>query len=426
MRKLISHLLLILLLFPHPLFAADTGPAVVRTEKTPSGWVLKVNDQPFYIKGISCNDGLVDGVDYLQMAAEAGANTVRIYGDATETYLDLAQQHGLKVNVGFWTNAIRGKTKESYQNAKFTAALKTKALDYIRRFKNHPAVLVWTVGNEAFIFSEKEEERVAYGHFLEDLVQAIHREDPNHPVMYSSSYTRCLPYLKQYVPSIDWVGVNVTGGAGPAIAWAEKNDFDRPVVVTEFAPLGSWEMRKDPNNRPYDAFDHFKANDYNFSWRQIQGNSRSCIGGFAFVLGGFRNQDSLTWYNMNYHGLKRAGYWAVRELYTGLKPDNRPPKIVALTVNPINRLKPKQRTTLTTTASDPEGDALTYDYFITDIAHDPLVVEKPTFFPTDLQKLSPGSATLQVPRQRGIYRIYVGVKDGRGNIAIADRTIKVE
>jgi hypothetical protein len=256
-------------------------------------------------------------------------------------------------------------------------------------------------------------------------VQTIHREDPNHPVIYSSSYTRCLPYLKRLVPSIDIVGVNVTGGAGPAIAWAEKNDFDRPVIVTEFAPLGSWEMRKDPNEMPYDPFDHMKAELYSSSWRAMQANSRSCIGGFAFVMGGFRNQDSLTWYNMNYGELRRWGYWTVRELYTGKKPENRPPRITRISVQPITDLKRGSRTRVQVEAADLENDPLTYEYFVTNIAKDPLMVEKATFYPTDPQPLGPGVAEVKVPNQKGIYRIYAAVKDGKGNIAIANRTIRV-
>jgi hypothetical protein len=408
------------------LSTASSQPIKVTLSKEASGWVMRVDGQPFYIKGVSCNDGMADGVDYLALVAGTGANTVRLYGDATQEYLDLAQKHGLKVNVGFWTNAIRLKTKESYRDLKYTADLKRKALALVRQFKDHPAVLTWTMGNETFIFTEKEEEREAYGRFLEDLVQAIHQEDPNHPVIYSSSYTRCLPYLKRLVPSIDIVGVNVTGGAGGAIAWAQKNDFDRPVIVTEFAPLGAWEMRKDPNDQPYDQFDHLKAEMYTSSWRQMQANPQACIGGFAFVMGGFRNQDSLTWYNMNYGELKRWGYWTVHEIYTGKKPENRPPKITNITVDPIQKLKRGNRTTLKLTAADAENDPLTYDYFITNIANDPLIVEKPTFYPADPQSSEPGVATLQVPKKRGIYRIYGKVNDGQGNTAIADRTIQVK
>lgn len=415
-----------LLAAPAYSLSSKPGPSKVSVEHGATGWELTVNGHPFYIKGVACNDGLVDGVDYLKMVAETGANAVRVYGDVTDEYLNLAQRYGLMVNVGFWTDAVRSHSTISYRDNAYTRSQREAALAYVRRFKNHPSVLSWTLGNETFIFSEPEQEREAYGAFLADLVKAVHKEDPYHPIVYSSSYTRDLPYLKRFVPDIDIVGVNVTGGAGPAVAWVERNGFDKPVIVSEFAPLGAWEMRKDPNNMPYDPFDHMKADLYRSSWRQMQANPKSCIGGFAFVLGAFRNQDSLTWYNMNYGELKRSGFWTVRELYTGEKPVNAPPKISAFSVSPIEHLAAGSRTHVHTEVMKMTDSPLTYDYMVTNIANDPLIVEKPIFFPTDPKSSTPGDADVKVPEKPGTYRIYVGVKDNHGNIAIANRTIHVE
>jgi hypothetical protein len=427
MMTLIARCLAAALLAVPPMdAAAPEGPATVKPVKTAEGWTLQVNGKPFYVKGISCNDAVGDkGEDLLQLVREAGANTVRIYGEATEDYLNRAHARGLKVNVGFWFNAIRLKTTESYLDAGHRHALKMMALDYVDRFKDHPALLTWTMGNEVFSFTEKEEQKEAFGAFLEDLVQEIHRRDPKHPVIYSSSHVRCLPYVKRLVPSIDILGVNVTGGAGSAVQWGARNGFDKPMLVTEFAPLGAWEQRKDANGLPYDPFDQLKAENYVSSWRQIQANPHTCVGGFAFVLGAFRNQDSLTWYNMNFGGLKRAGYWTIRELYTGEKPANQPPKIFNMQVSKVSKLKKGQKIDVAVRAMDAESDPLQYDYFITNIANDPLIVEKPVFFPAEPEVKGPGQATVRVPRAKGDYRVYVTVTDGRENIAIADRSIRV-
>jgi hypothetical protein len=409
-----------------PFASAAAKPVSVQAVKRAGSWTLLVDDQPFYIKGIACNEAMGEkGEDFLKLVADAGANTVRVYGDVTKDYLDRAQQYGLKVDVGFWFNAIRLGTKESYRNVHHRQTLKKEALAYIRKFKNHPAVLAWTLGNEVFSFTSSDEEKEAFGMFLEDVVQAAHREDSHHPVIYASSHTRCLPFLKKWVPSIDIVGVNVTGGAGAATHWAAAHSFDRPVIVTEFAPLGSWEQRKDPNGASYDPLDQMKAENLLSSWRQIQANPKTCIGGFAFVMGGFRNQDSLTWYNMNYGLLKRASYWTIYELYTGKKPLNQPPKISMLSVTPISGIKKGGRIEMHVEASDPEGSALAYDYFVTNIAKDPLLVEKPTFYPADPKPMGPGTARVRVPNAPGLYRVYASVTDGHGNIAIADRSILV-
>src|ERR1019366_1125442 len=100
------------------------------------------------------------------------------------------------------------------------------------------------------------------------------------------------------------------------------------------------------------------------SWRQILASPRTCIGGFAFALGGFRNQDSLTWYNMNFGDLKRAGYWAVQEIFTGQKPAVAFPKVSLFTVEPSSGVAPGNRVELELRATAPDPAALTYDYFI--------------------------------------------------------------
>jgi hypothetical protein len=419
---------LILLLFSSaPQSNATTaGASVVRLQKDAAGWHLLLNGSPYYVKGISCNDATGDhGEDFLKMAADAGANTVRIYGEVTPEYLDRAAANGLHVNVGFWLNAIRGKTSESYRDKKFCKALRRKALDYVRKYKDHPALLTWTLGNEVFIFTESDKEREAFGRFLKDLIQAVHQEDPNHPIIYASSYTRCLPYLKRWAPDIDIVGVNVTGGAGSAIRWCDKNDFDKPVIVTEFAPFGAWEQRKDVNDLPYDPFDQFKADNFQSSWRQIVSIPERCIGGFAFVLSGLRNQDSLTWYNMNYGGLKRAAYWTLSQIYTGKRPPHPVPKIVAMNASPVSEVKGGEDIEITVKAADTEPVKLTYEYFITNIAKDPLIVQKPVFYPPSTTALGDGHARVKAPKEPGAYRLYAEVEDPYGNVAIADRSLKV-
>ena len=420
MRRVLPPLLALL-----ALPAAFAAPSDVHTEKTGAGWVLKVDGKPFFIQGIACDQAMGEhGEDYLKMAADAGANAVRVYGSVTPVYLDHAQNNGLKVNVGFWFNAIRLKTKESYKDAAHRRALRDEVMAYVRKYKNHPAVLAWTMGNEVFRFTDEKDERDAFGAFLEDLIQTIHKEDPHHPIIYASSYSNDLAELQKWAPDIDIVGVNVTGGANSAIHWTTLHQFDKPVVVTEFAPFGAWEQRKDANDQPYDPFDQFKADNYRSSWRQIKANPQVCIGGFAFLLGDQRNQDSLTWYNMNYGALKRAGYWTIHELYTGKPAPYAYPKITMFEVSPSSGVAPGSRIRVAVTASAASPGKTHTDYFVTSIFSDPLIVEKGRFFPADV-KTENGETTVRAPAQAGTYRVYAHVTDDHGSVAIASHSIKV-
>ncbi len=401
-------------------------PSVVKVIKGESGWQLKVDGNPFFIKGVGCNRAEGEkGEDYLRMAKDMGANAVRTWGDAPSTYLDKAQGYGLKVNLGIWLNPIRSGTSESYLEAGHCAGLKNLALNYVREMKDHPALLTWNIGNEVFAFTESEDERKAFGAFLEDLIQAVHQEDPKHPVVYASSDIKDFPSLQEMVPSIDIVGLNTYGSLAPAMAWLRDRSYDKPLVVTEFGPLGPWDVSKDKNQIAYDPSDQFKANNYASLWRQIEHAKGPCIGGFAFVLGEQRNSDSLTWWNINFGTQKRDAYWTLHKAFTGTEPEHRPPKITLFSVEGSTAVVAGSRVLLRTTAASPGEAPLAYSYFVTGLASDPLIVEPPKFYPAEVEESGPGAATIKAPDDPGIYRVYVSASDNYGNTAIADRSIQV-
>ena len=76
---------------------------------------------------------------------------------------------------------------DSYRDAAFCKKEKARALAYVKQMKDHPALLFWNLGNEVFTFTEKLEEREAFGRFLEDLIKTVHHEDPAHPVVFAAA-----------------------------------------------------------------------------------------------------------------------------------------------------------------------------------------------------------------------------------------------
>ncbi len=67
-------------------------------------WELVVNGKPFRLKGagVSRISGKFEKADFLKLAKELGANTVRTWGidQGTLEYLNKAQEYGLYVNAG--------------------------------------------------------------------------------------------------------------------------------------------------------------------------------------------------------------------------------------------------------------------------------------------------------------------------------------
>jgi hypothetical protein len=360
------------------------------------------------------------------MARDMGANAVRTWGIASQRYFNQALNNGLLVDAGVWFDPVRNGKPHSYTDARYREQLTQEVMTYVKIMKHHPALLSWNLGNEVFSHTDSEKERIAFGTFLKQLIDAVHKEDPNHPVIYSCpDGTSELRYLKKYVPNLDILGINTYGEYRSALRWLEINQYDKPVIATEFGCRGGWSQPRDNNNMPYDPFDQYKALDYDSLWHQIEHSRGSSLGGYAFVMGPQRNQFSLTWFNLNYGREKRQAFWNLYTHYTGKKPLNACPRIDAMQIEPADPRPPGTQVTVRAVVTDPDGDRLDYRYFITNIASDPWIVEPPRFYPTPIFRIGPGEARIVVPNDPGIYRVYVTVSDGHNNLAVANRSIRV-
>src|SRR5205807_1388177 len=78
---------------------------------------------------------------------ELGGNSVRTWdADNLESQLDEAQKMGLSVTVGIWLG--HKEHGFDYHNAAQVAEQYEKARQTLLRYKNHPALLIWALGNE--------------------------------------------------------------------------------------------------------------------------------------------------------------------------------------------------------------------------------------------------------------------------------------
>ena len=163
----------------------EAGP--VRLVREGEGWRVLAGGKPFRILGVGVGlkKGLA-GEDFLQQAAALGATAVRTWGvdQGTKEYLDRANALGLMVAAGIWLDWVTPGAGVSYIGDTPTKRkLRSQALAYVQRFKDHPAILCWGLGNEVFAFSkDNEPERKAFALFLNELAREIKRLDPDRAV----------------------------------------------------------------------------------------------------------------------------------------------------------------------------------------------------------------------------------------------------
>ena len=432
MRKL----LLWLIIFS--LWAAPADAAVViKGEK--GDWSLEVDGEPFEIKGVGCGLGRgASGEDYLKMAKDMGANVVRTWGtdQGTQEYLDRAAELGLKVIAGIWINYVGAKGECSYRYDKeYMAAKRREIADYVLRFKDHPAVLMWGVGNEAIFFTEDEAERAALCRFLDEMIREVHRLDPSHPVVYASAGFTELGYLADAVPSLDVVGINEYGGIRTAHGSWERHGFDKPYIFTEYGPHLSQDRPRDANGRATELMDYQKASLYEEMTEQIRSFRGYNLGGVVFHLGE-TTQESMTWWNLNQGGKKRPSYWVMYELYTGQRspcvrlPDGQaggPARQACVRLRKLRldkgRVPPGGWVSATIQPID-EAQGAAVSYKVSTAREGVLQYFVNAWVPVDVE--ADGlTARIRMPAKKGVYRVY-GFVEKEGCVASASGTVAVE
>jgi GT2 family glycosyltransferase len=134
-----------------PTHIGDTTPSGVSV----NGKFLEVDGRRFLVKGASYGTFVPDASgqqfpeisqiekDFAQMAA-AGVNTVRTYTPPTNALLDSAARHGLHVMAGLsWPQHV-----PFLDDARIARRIRRDASGEVRRLSAHPALLLFSVGNE--------------------------------------------------------------------------------------------------------------------------------------------------------------------------------------------------------------------------------------------------------------------------------------
>jgi hypothetical protein len=290
----------------------------------------------------------------------------------------------------------------------------------VRELKDHPALLVWGVGNEVEIDGEDPLVWKA----IEDVCKMIKQEDPNHPTMVVVAEVNQdkINSIKKYVPSVDILGVNSYAGLASLPRRLTEFGWTKPYVVPEFGPRGPWEVRKTDWGAPIEQTSTEKAALYAAMMKLMEEDPR-CLGSYAFLFG-WKQEQTPTWFGMYLEtGERLAAMDEISRSWRGQFPANRAPAIEPLVIG-RDKLTAGAVTTVSVKASDPNGDALTFSW---KVMHEPEVLGKggdKEPVPPKVEGLvvpaGSTSPTLTAPDRPGAYRLYVTVRDGKGGAATAN------
>jgi hypothetical protein len=408
---------------------ATEGPAVVKIVAKGDGYQLLRNGQSFFIKG-AC------GTTHLQELAVAGGNSFRTYGPGQ--VLDEAYKYGLSVLVGL--NVAKPRFGFDYHNREAVARQLEKARQDVLKYKNHPAVLMWALGNE--YLSGPQQDRILIWQAVNEMAAMIKRLDTNHPVItVLAGAGNQLRALDTYCPALDAVGINTYGGLLTLGESVVKTGWKRPWIVTEFGPIGYWEAPKTSWGMPLEDNSSLKAEFYLRAYRQTIERHPACLGSFVF-LWGQKQEKTHTWFGMFLpEGNPLNTVDAMTMAWTGKWPADRCPQIgpgsicVCLegTPQPLKEciVRPGARLICRVDATEPEQQAMTIQWDLRrDVADNPKQGgdREPATPPIEgaIVKSDNSEALIQVPTKPDIYRLFVYVLDPQGHAATANVPLLVK
>ncbi|ERJ12450.1 glycoside hydrolase family 2 TIM barrel-domain containing protein [Haloplasma contractile] len=404
---------------------AKTKPfnGVVEIKKEGNQFNLYRNNKPYYINGIG-------GFNNLDIAEEYGANSFRTWNSKhAGQVLDSASHHNMTVMLGI----TMSKKDEDYHDDNYKKQKRLEIQELLDQYKNHSSLLVWAIGNEINLGTNSAEAWT----FVEDLASIIKEHDQNHPVctVIAGANSDVINNITKYAPTINVIGINSYAGALHKVKEdCLKTNFEGPYIITEWGPVGHWEVDKTRWNAPIEQTSLEKAESYKKGFQYIKKHDDLFLGSYVF-LWGQKEERTPTWYglfvetneDLDLKGEICPTVDVMCYSWTGSWPKNQAPIITNFTLNSkyaIDDICVNKGETFTgkVTAADPDCDELTYTWEIlkeaTKLGIGGSFEPRPAQITKNI-KSSQNEFSYTI-NEEGAYRLYVYVLDGNNHVATAN------
>jgi hypothetical protein len=385
------------------------SPGLAVADVRVDGERIVVDGEPFSVQGAA-------GGVRLDMLRGLGATVVRTYGELPDDILEEARRAGLKVIVGFWLEHPRRGF--DYGDPVQAQAQLDRLSGFVRRYKDHPALLMWGLGNE--VEAELDDHRAVWP-AIGKAAKLVRWLDPDHPIMAVLAETGGgkIEALMKHAPDVDVLGVNSYGEALPTLpSRVRAEGWTGPLIVTEMGAIGQWQAQKKPWGAAIEPTSTAKA----ATLRRYLQTLQPVTAGQILFFWGQKQEVTPTWHSL----LLPDGTWteaaeAMAEAWGGATPGrNHAPRIGRFDME-------AGRAVLE--VSDPDGDAMTVRWEVmaesADLRKAGDAESVPAIFSHAVLTADLNGARLgDLPP--GAYRLFVTVRDGRGAAATGNLPFLVE
>jgi hypothetical protein len=388
------------------------APAKVEVRQEAGRWQLYRNQQPFFIKGAG-------GEGSLAKLKEAGGNSIRTWGtQRLQSVLDEAQKQGLTVCVGIWLHHEGDTEGFDYQKPEMLKQQLEDVRQTVLRFKDHPAVLMWGIGNEMEGYGDGD--KPAIWKNVNDAAKVAKSLDPNHPVMtvVAEIGGKRIESINKYCPDVDIVGINTYAGAASIATRYAGLQPTKPYIITEFGPPGFWEVSKTSWGAPLEPTSPQKAEAYRRAYLGAIHQKPMCLGSYAFLWGN-KQESTATWFGMFLpDGVKVNAVDTMIELWTGKSPQSTCPVIKELKAEGTTELKPNQTIKIQLAASGSEQGPLRVRWVVQPEQTKTLGAGKEESRLPEIQsaiiRSDEQGCVIAAPRDAGAYRVFAYVYNSAG------------
>jgi len=278
---------------PSARWTADPARSITTIARDAGTYRYEVDGQSQTIRGMGYNPPEASPSEArrarlerdLGLMAVSGVNTVIGWNPASidGVTLDVASQVGLGVALPFDVDFTLDVRDPSVRRT-FSSAV----LAWVERYRLHPAVRIWAIGNEvlqrsvppAWCGTAPSESQSAWADawssLLVEVADAIHARDADHPVLYREAEDAYAPWLARSLAASPadrpWLvyGVNAyTPRLAEILDGWPGRGIPTPLLVSEFAPLNA------PHGERADRFREI--------WGVIQARSSFVLGGAVYV-----------------------------------------------------------------------------------------------------------------------------------------------
>jgi hypothetical protein len=393
-------------------------------KKGPEGYQLFRNGHPFYIRGAA-------GDSHLEELAAGSGNTVRLYDTLNlRNILDEAEKYNLAVIVDIPIPRYN-KYEDPYKDSKANTKLKQTVRELVKKYRDHPALLMWNLGNEV------KYPLVLWGNdFIDtfnDMIDMIHREDPNHPVATTVEFLSKRQVLGIYwhSPQLDLLSYNAFGNLKNLEHDMEQKAFwlgSHPYYISEWGSDGPWEREETTWGTPLEPTSSNKRQQLRDRYKVIKEKGKGeCLGSLVFFWGD-KQEGTHTWFSLFKEGSKSE---MIQELDHLWKEDRSVPSTIGLDYILLDKqgapsnivVAPNEIKTAEIRYTSPMQDSLRIKWEIYPDtwyynSYDKQV--KPQKTPTSFISSKDGTTSFITPKTEGPYRLFVYIYDQNGYFASAN------